>query len=225
MSHNEWNSTFPLYFGTDPARRASLSLAAEQGSERLSMERFIQERFNEAHGAEVAHFMPELVGLHDHNAELIAVAGSRLAEQGRLFLEQYLDEPVQMRISRLAGHPVRRQAIVEVGNLASSSAGSARLIIIAMTCLLARRGLDWVVFTGAAGLVNSFRRLGLEPLRLCEADPLRLGEERHTWGQYYEQRPQVFAGNIQLGYRHLCQQGVLERLGFPQLCLEAPHAA
>ncbi|HSC85273.1 MAG TPA: thermostable hemolysin, partial [Pseudomonas sp.] len=93
------------------------------------------------------------------------------------------------------------------------------------TCLLARRGLDWVVFTGAAGLLNSFHRLGLEPLRLCTADPLRLGEQRHAWGQYYAQRPQVFAGNIQLGYRQLCQQGVLERLGFPQLCQEAPHAA
>jgi hypothetical protein len=82
-----------------------------------------------------------------------------------------------------------------------------------------------VVFTGAAGLINSFRRLGLAPLRLCEADPHCLGEQRHAWGQYYEQQPQVFAGNIQLGYRQLCEQGVLERLGFLLPCTEAPNAA
>ncbi|MBB2495187.1 thermostable hemolysin [Aquipseudomonas ullengensis] len=225
MSHSEWNTTFPLYFGSDPLHQASLTLVAEGAPARPVLEQFIQARFSEAHGAEVAHFMPELIGLHAADHSLQAVAGARLAEREELFLEQYLNEPVQMRISRLAGRAVPREAIVEVGNLAASSAGSARLIIIAMTSLLARRGLEWVVFTGAASLINSFRRLGLEPLRLCEADPLRLGEQRLTWGDYYEQHPQVFAGSITLGFRQLQQQGVLQRLGFTLPSREACHAA
>ena len=225
MHHPEWNTVFPLHFGADPARQSSLCLVGEQAPQRAAYEHFIQQRFNEAHGARVNHFMPELLGLRTPDEQLTAVCGARLARSEELFLEQYLQEPVDSVIARLAERPVSRSEIVEVGNLAASSPGNARLIIIAMTCLLARRGLQWVVFTGAATLINSFRRLGLEPLRLCEADPQHLGEQRHDWGQYYEQRPQVFAGNIQLGYRQLCEQGVLQRLGFLLPCEEASHAA
>ena len=52
-----------------------------------------------------------------------------------------------------------------------------------------------------------------------------LGEQRHDWGQYYAQRPQVFAGSIQLGYRQLCERGIPQRLGLRSSCVEAPHAA
>ncbi|UUY06744.1 thermostable hemolysin [Pseudomonas sp. J452] len=224
MHHPEWNTVFPLHFGADPQCQSSLCLVGEQDQQRAAYQHFIQQRFNEAHGARVSHFMPELLGLRTPQAELTAVCGARLARSEELFLEQYLQAPVESVIARLAERPVSRSEIVEVGNLAAISPGNARLIIIAMTCLLARRGLQWVVFTGAASLINSFRRLGLEPLRLCEADPQRLGEQQHAWGQYYAQRPQVFAGNIQLGYRQLCEQGVLQRLGF-FLCEDASHAA
>ena len=225
MSQSEWNNAFPLHFGSDPQGQSSINLATPANAQRDLFEAFVRERFNAAHGARISHFMPELFGLHTAQDELTAVCGARLAQQEALFLEQYLQQPVEQVIARLAERPVERREIVEVGNLAASSPGNARLIIIAMTCLLARRGLQWVVFTGAAGLINSFRRLGLAPLRLCEADPQRLGEQRHAWGQYYEQRPQVFAGNIQLGYHQLCEQGVLQRLGFLLPCAEAPHAA
>ena len=224
MSQNPWNIPFPLHFGSDPLQQSSLWLADEP-ARRAEFEAFVQARFSEAHGARISRFMPELVGLRTPAGELTAVCGLRLARDEHLFLEHYLQAPAQNVIARLAERPVQRGEIVEVGNLAASSAGNARLIIIAMTGLLARRGLQWVVFTGAPTLINSFRRLGLEPLRLCEADPERLGEQRHDWGQYYEQRPQVFAGNIQFGNRRLCEQGVMQRLGFLQPCAEGSHAA
>jgi hypothetical protein len=186
---------------------------------------FVRQRFNEAHGARISSFMSDLFGLHDAQQQLNAVCGARLADRQALFLEQYLAEPVESAIAGLAGRPVAREEIVEVGNLAAVSAGSARLIIVIMTCLLAQRGLQWVAFTGSAGLINSFHRLGLEPLHLCSADPALLGEGSGDWGHYYEQRPQVFAGNIQLGYRQLCERGVPQRFGLLAICAEVPHAA
>ncbi|MOA67235.1 Thermostable hemolysin [compost metagenome] len=45
------------------------------------------------------------------------------------------------------------------------------------------------------------------------------------WGTYYDQRPQVFAGNISVGFDALKQAGMFERLGFPMLALETGHAA
>ena len=225
MGHPDWNTGFPLQLGSEPERSASLWLAQAGDAQRAAFERFIRQRFDEAHGARISSFMPDLFGLHDARQQLSAVCGARVAVEQPLFLEQYLVAPVEQTIARLAERPVVRDEIVEVGNLASISAGSARMIIVIMTCLLARRGLQWVVFTGAASLINSFHRLGLEPLRLCPADPAVLGEQRRDWGQYYEQRPQVFAGSIQLGYRQLCERGIPQRLGLHPACAEAPHAA
>ncbi|MNN66672.1 Thermostable hemolysin [compost metagenome] len=117
-----------------------------------------------------------------------------------------------------------RSQIVEVGNLASINSGNARLIIVAVTWLLHLRGLDWVVFTGAPTLINSFRRLGLEPLLLGDAAPGRLGDARQ-WGTYYEQKPQVFTGNIGVGFEQLHRNGIIDRLDFPQTERAAIDAA
>lgn len=215
MTDAEWNTAFPLQFGPDPQRPLSLSLTLKGEAEREAVEAFIQSRFAAIHHADIHHFMPDLMALHDRQGQLSAAVGSRVGVQGPLFVERYLHNPVEHVISLLAGKSVERRKIVEVGNLAARNAGSARLIIVAMAWLLARHGLEWVVFTGAAALINSFQRLGLEPLLLCDADPKKLGIEQHDWGTYYAQHPHVFAGNIRLGLEQLETSGVLARLGFP----------
>lgn len=72
-----------------------------------------------------------------------------------------------------------------------------------------------MAFTGNIGLVNSFHRLGLKPVTLCAADPQRLGDERHSWGSYYESKPWVHVGNIRAGFIHLRNIGMFDRLGLP----------
>lgn len=226
MIDEHWRALFPLAIGTHTDRgmaHLTLSLANEPG--RNELERFIHQRFASVHRADVHHYLPELLGLADSHGRLIAAAGMRLAGEGALFLERYLDEPVERAASRLAGGPVGREQVVEVGNLAALSAGSARIMIIAVTWLLAARGLDWVAFTGAATLVNSFHRLGLVPTLLADADPGRLNGERDHWGNYYSQHPHVFAGSIGLGHAALTQAGVFQRLGLPAAFQEAGHAA
>ena len=225
MIDSEWNTSFPLNFGPDAARPLALSLVRGHDVERAAVETFIQERFAAAHHADINHFMPELMALHDRQGQLSAAVGARPGKAGPMFLEKYLQSPVESVISLVAGYPVERRAIVEVGNLAARNAGSARLIIVAMTWLLARHGLEWVVFTGAATLINSFQRLGLEPLLLCDADPEKLGGEQEAWGNYYAQRPHVFAGNIRFGLEQLETNGVPARLGFPFFERERCHAA
>ncbi|GLK88484.1 thermostable hemolysin [Pseudomonas turukhanskensis] len=225
MIDAKWNTAFPLRFGPDAQRPLALSLTLKDDLQRPAVEAFIQDRFATVHQADVHHFMPELLALRDRQHQLSAAVGARIASAGPLFVEQYLPSAVEQVVSRLAGKPVERGHIVEVGNLAARNAGSARLIIVAMTWLLARHGLEWVVFTGAATLINSFQRLGLEPLLLCEADPEKLGGEQQAWGRYYAQHPNVFAGNIRLGLEQLEISGVLARLGFPFFERSRCHAA
>lgn len=225
MSDFNWNVQLPLRFGLTEAQQMHLVRALPDAPQRGVFEAFIQQRFRKAHGADVRHFMPQLFGMSDTSGTLCAVVGVRLASDGPLFLEGYLDETIDTLISAAADHTVSRSAIVEVGNLAASDTGSARMSIIAMTYLLAMGGLEWVAFTGNLGLVNSFHRLGLKPVTLCAADPARLGEDRHAWGSYYESKPWVHFGNIRSGFIHLRNTGLFSRLGLPTSIEGTCHVA
>ena len=225
MPRIDWNIPLPLLFGQPDSTTLQLARALPHDRERPAFEAFIQQRFRLAHGADIRHFMPQLFGVSQVGGELCAVAGVRLAGAEPLFLERYLDHSIEPLISAAAERAVERSAIAEVGNLAASDTGSARLSIIAITWLLAMAGLEWVAFTGNVGLVNSFHRLGLKPVTLCAADPQRLGDERHHWGSYYESQPWVHVGNIRAGFVHLRNVGLFSRLGLPTLLEDTSHVA
>ncbi|MBD9601427.1 thermostable hemolysin [Pseudomonas sp. 478] len=225
MPDFNWNIPLPLHFGQAETPQMSLARALPDEPLRPVFEAFIQQRFRKAHGADIRHFMPELFGMNNASGELCAVAGVRLANSEPLFLERYLDEPIDPLISVAADCAVDRAGIVEVGNLAATDTGSARMSIIAITYLLAMGGLEWVTFTGNIGLVNSFHRLGLKPVTLCAADPARLGDDRHSWGSYYESKPWVHVGNIRAGFIHLRNIGMFNRLGLPSSIEESSHVA
>lgn len=188
-----------------------------QGARRQALETFIATRFHASHAARVRHFMPCLLGLFDDRGQIAAAVGLRHAGSQALFLERYLDQPVEACIQTRGSQPVAREQIVEVGNLAAADPGAARLLIVALTDLLVAQGLHWVAFTGTPMLRNSFRRLGLQPQSLGLADPARLGAERADWGHYYDSQPQVLAGNIRSGHQCLLQQGIYARLGYQAL--------
>lgn len=225
MPDFDWNIRLPLHFGHAETPQMSLARTLPDEPRRPAFEAYIQQRFRKAHGADIRHFMPELFGMSNATGELCAVAGVRRASAEPLFLERYLDEPIEPLISAAADRPVDRAGIVEVGSLAASDTGSARLSIIAITYLLAMGGLEWVAFTGNIGLVNSFHRLGLKPVTLCVADPARLGDDRLNWDSYYESKPWVHVGNIRAGFIHLHNIDLFNRLGLPSSIEDSSHVA
>ena len=91
--------------------------------QRTSFEFFIAARFHRAYGARVAHFSPHLLGVRDALARWQASSGYTPADGHPLFLEQYLDQPIEDSLAGRVGRPVAREAVVEVGNLAAVSPG------------------------------------------------------------------------------------------------------
>ncbi|HEX6689911.1 MAG TPA: thermostable hemolysin [Burkholderiales bacterium] len=168
---------------------------------RASFEQFISARFHRAHGARVAHFLPHLLGARDALSRWKAALGYGAAIDGPLFLEQYLDQPIEEALTAALGWPVHRLGIVEAGNLTAVAPGMARTLIPLAARHLHRLGYRWVVFTATRELRNSFRRLGLQPLQLARADPARLRDRGRSWGRYYQHDPLVMAGKIALGLR------------------------
>ncbi|MGP0174054.1 thermostable hemolysin [Pseudomonas sp. NCHU5208] len=195
-----------------------LHLASADSARRAALEQFIRQRFELQHGARIRHFMPCLFGLENPAGQLLGAVGVRSADNGSLFLERYLDEPIHKAIGARLGHTEPgRGELVEVGNLAADNPGAARLLIVALTDLLVALGFRWVTFTGTPTLLNSFQRLGLTPIALGEADPTRMGEELADWGRYYHSRPLVMAGDIHGGHQRLLQLGAYPRLGHQPL--------
>lgn len=206
------------------ARLAQVIDVREHGGEaREGIEAFIRDCFASAHGAQVGHFMPRLFSLRSKGGGPVAAFGLRAAGDTRLFLETYLDRPIEEVLQSRLGANVRRAEIVEVGNLSALYAGAARWLIVAVTAMLYREGYRWVVFTGTSALRNGFARLGLCPLDLGAAAAERLpAAERAQWGRYYEHAPRVMAGEIAGGYRSLLEQrGLTELLRAGIACVEA----
>lgn len=180
-----------------PARHpVSLSLHHRYSATRPRIERFIHQRFAQVHGADVQDFLPTLVSCNGTDGELMAAAGFQLAGEGRLFLETYLDQPIEHTLAVLTGTPPMRDQIVEVGNLATARPGRTRPLVIALAAWFDRRQLQWAVLTLTPTLINSFRRLGLEVHPLAPARQERLCSSRSDWGHYYELQPQVVAVSV-----------------------------
>jgi hypothetical protein len=178
---------------------------------RRDLEQFIAERYRGAYGARLTHFADALVGIAGSDATWSAAVGFTLAGLRPLFVEQYLDSSAQDAISARVGDLVKREHIVEVGNLAAASSGAARSVIVCMTRLLHDIGCRWVVFTSTRTLLNSFRRLGIATMELADANPARLPDGGESWGTYYAHDPRVIAADIRLGLRHLAARGHTRR--------------
>ena len=178
---------------------------------RAGLERFIGDAYARLHGARIGHFARHLVGLRGCNGEWLAGVGYTIAHEQPLFLEQYLDRPIEIEIGYRAQAAVARGRIVEVGNLAANSAGAARAIIFRMATFLHSLDLTWAAFTSSKTLLNSFARLHVSLLPLAAADPGRLPDGGRNWGSYYATCPHVFAASIPAGFQQLRSTQLLPR--------------
>ncbi len=184
--------------GTAPFAPPILVIAETSHSRRGEIEAFIEARFDRAFGARLPRHYPILIGLWaDDGGELQAAAGVRFAEDEPLFLERYLDGPVEQAIAVAFGRPISRSSIVEIGSLASDSPdASLRLFGALSAWLAAEHGRRFAVATARPELERLLGRAGFGLLALGQADPDRLGEGASDWGSYYERTPRVFAGEI-----------------------------
>jgi hypothetical protein len=169
---------------------------------RAAVESFIQSVFSRHYGANVRSFAPQLM-LVENSLGPVAAAGWRSAKDSALFLENYLDQPIERAMAKLADQPIERNRIVEVGHLAAEQNGGSLHVILALAAHLHRHGHEWVVFTATRELVSIFARLGLPLLALAKADPSRLGEGARDWGSYYDTEPVIVAGRIRLAMERL----------------------
>jgi len=176
---------------------SSLIVAWRTSAARAALEACIRSTYAAAHGATIRHFLPLLLGLSGDSGELLGAIGAQPGrEPGRMFLETYLDEPVEAALSRALGQEAPRVALAEVGNLAAVEPGTGLALVSTLAAYLDGLGVSWAVFTATDALRGRFLRCGLELADLGPADGHLLGEQLADWGRYYETAPRVTAAHI-----------------------------
>ncbi|MGV3591304.1 MAG: thermostable hemolysin [Gammaproteobacteria bacterium] len=185
-------------------------LAGPDASERAQAEALVTEKFEAAWQARVTQFLPWLLSMHCLG-HCSGVAGLRPAAGTRLYLEQYLDEPVEDALAA-AGIQAARREIVEIGNLAVTQRGASHLLFLVMTAALHKAGYKWIVFTATRALRNNLDKLGYPMLHLADASPQHLDAETlAAWGRYYDSSPQVVVGSLDEAARLMQERPLLRR--------------
>ena len=163
--------------------------------DRSEVEAFLEAAYGHAFGGVIRNHFPYLVSLRDAQGAIQAAVGFRFADSGALYLEQYLDHPVEQALGIHFG-VVGRSQIAEVGNLAAREPAASLRLFLALARRLHIWGATHVVATATLQLRRTFSRLGLEPAALTRADPARLADGGADWGAYYQRQPEVLAGAI-----------------------------
>ncbi len=166
----------------------------KEDSCRPEVEAFVHAVFKVTYGANVTEFMPVLVALRDENDVLMAVFGIRSATEELLFLEQYIDIPIEQLLTEQLGKSITRNEITCVGNLAVSNPRNAGVLIAHIIQHSLEIGIKWCVATVHHSLQNGLVKAGRDVYPLHIADNCCLSqEEREKWGNYYETLPQIVA--------------------------------
>ena len=181
------NSPLILRAGMQPA---DVAILGRDSTRRAEVEAFIRGVYRASYGAEIEVHYPTLVSLRDDKDALLGAVGFRSAADDVLFLEQYLDVPVQSMV----GTP--RGGIVEIGNLAAAGGGGSAFLYMALIAYLQKQGVITAVLTATSTLEKRLRTLGWQLQRLCVADPALLDDDQTRWGTYYETMPYVVAGSV-----------------------------
>jgi hypothetical protein len=159
----------------------------------------VEERIRQGYGlhfgACITGFMPRFA-CYEHESGATGVIGVRRAADDRLFLEQYLAQSIEDTIGDVAGRPISRQRIAEVGQFIVDDPRIAADFFRDLVPLLTGQGFDWVCFTGTHKVRAILRRIGFNGMSVARGDARVATESGDDWGSYYENEPLVIVGRL-----------------------------
>ncbi len=182
---------------------STIALTRQFLPDRGLVEAFIEDIYARSYHSLIAQHYPTLMNVHDERGQVIAAIGLRRADEDSLFLENYLQQPVERVVEDAIGTPIRREEIVEIGNLASAGKGASVFLFVTLAAYLRQQNLTYAVVTATKSLRRSFALFGFDFIELAPADPSVLADSGASWGSYYNNDPKVLAGAIQPAFSRL----------------------
>lgn len=180
----------------DAAEPASISVTRLHDPGRCDAEDLIETVYAQKYGARISAHYPDLMSVRSARGDVIAAIGFRAAGEQPLFLERYLDLPIERALGDLGGLQAARSGIVEIGSLAARSAGASLLLFVTLAALLRYRGFTHAAATTTRALKRTIEAFDFRLATLGNADPARLPDGGASWGSYYAAQPVIVAGEI-----------------------------
>ena len=185
----------------EPTRNiTNLTLVGKFDIMRPIVERFAHRAYNDTYGANIKSYSNEFLTLYSRDKGVLSCLGINDTSIKPLFLEQYLDGPVEVLLEKITGKRVNRESIVEVGTLAVTSQGMCRLMMSALAGLMAGRGKSYLVFTAVRTIRNTLRRLGVPFTIISKASKTKLTNSTNDWGRYYKSDPEVIVVDLNVSW-------------------------
>ncbi len=163
---------------------------------RSEVEEVVRCQYRRVHEARRCHFLEHLLVIETQRHGPRAVVGVQRAAASPMFLESYLDRPVEEVLGQHLEARVSRDRIVEIGTLASRDPRNATLLMVLTVVWLAGYGAECGVFTATRAVRHRLGGVGVPLHELASADPAKLGPLASEWGRYYEQDPRVVAATF-----------------------------
>ena len=180
----------------------SFALYFKGSDKRKDVEQYIYDKYQHVYHAELNQYMPCLVSMESHK-EVNSVMGLRVASNNPLFIEQYSKQAIEDVITEQCQILTSRDSIVEIGNLAAVRQGSSQLLMIIVVALLYHAGYKWAVFAATKDVRHIMDRLNFSTYKLCKAKPDMLNGSAEQWGNYYDTKPYLMAGDLRDSYKKL----------------------
>lgn len=185
------------------------SVGDRQSALRQELETAIRQGFDAHFGACIEGFMPALASFELQGNK--AIIGYRPASAEPLYLESYLDEPIDILLANVTNEPVSRSDIVEVGQLVVQDRRVVEPLFRALVPYLLGQGYRWICFTGTHKIRRLLAHTGFAGLTVAYASESAVSGSGDRWGSYYSNDPQVIVGKLSDPQGSWCS----ELRGFP----------
>jgi len=173
-----------------------LQLWTRGATGREPVEDFIARAYAREFAASIAVHYPLLISVSDGIGGICAAVGVRMACDEALFLEQYLDRPVEATLRHVLDRHVGRDVIVELGSFASTGFNMSVYLLGAVSAYLSTRGFEVGLVTATDKLSRLFDIFDFPTQVICPAGREALRDQTEDWGTYYSRNPRVIAGSI-----------------------------
>jgi len=180
--------------GRDQVPGGHFSVESRESALRQELETAIRQGFDTHFGACIEGFMPALASFELQGKK--AIIGYRPANAEPLYLESYLDEPIDILLANITNEPVSRSDIVEVGQLVVEDRRIVEPLFRALVPFLLGQGYQWICFTGTHKIRRLLAHTGFAGLAVAYAAESAVSGSGDRWGSYYSNDPQVIVGKL-----------------------------